>query len=80
MSETTASAAPIQSGVTLQFNGAALTLAAATSLEALLDQHGIVQASVATAVNGAFVPRALRAQHRLQMGDTVLTFQAIVGG
>ena len=80
MSETTASAAPIQSRVALQFNGAALTLAADTSLEALLDQQGVVQAGVATAVNGAFVPRSLRAQHRMQTGDTVLTFQAIVGG
>jgi sulfur carrier protein len=35
---------------------------------------------IATAVNGEFVPRALRAQTWLAAGDTVLTFQAIVGG
>ena len=37
--------------------------------------------TIATAVNGAFVPRAINAPPRvLQPNDTVLTFQAIVGG
>jgi sulfur carrier protein len=35
---------------------------------------------VATAVNGAFVPRDARAQTRLSPGDIVLVFGAIVGG
>ena len=64
----------------LQFNGATVSLAANTTLAALLDQEGIAPASVATAVNGEFVPRPVRAQHRLHNGDAVLTFQAIVGG
>ena len=66
--------------LTLHFNGTSLTVAASTSLAELLGQQNIAPASVATAVNGSFVPRALRAQHRLRSGDTVLTFQAIVGG
>jgi sulfur carrier protein len=35
---------------------------------------------VATALNGTFVPRTARASTVLAPGDTVLTFQAIVGG
>ena len=35
---------------------------------------------IATAVNGACVPRDQRATTVLQPNDTVLTFQAIVGG
>ena len=36
--------------------------------------------SVATAVNGEFVPRAQRAHHPLHDGDTVLCFAPITGG
>ncbi|WP_294635617.1 MoaD/ThiS family protein [uncultured Aquabacterium sp.] len=36
--------------------------------------------SVATAVNGHFVPRHARAGHRLSDGDTVLCFSPITGG
>jgi sulfur carrier protein len=82
MSEITSNPTPTlaRDQMTLHFNGAALTFAADTSLADLLDRYGIAQASAATAVNGAFIPRELRAQHRLQAGDNVLTFQAIVGG
>ena len=52
----------------------------AEELAALLDAQGMDANQMATAVNGEFVARELRAQHRLQAGDTVLTFQAIVGG
>mgnify|MGYP000269906109 CR=1 FL=1 len=36
--------------------------------------------TVATAVNGMFVARERRAQQVLQPGDSVTTFQPIVGG
>ena len=36
--------------------------------------------SVATAVNGEFVPRTQRARHPLHDGDTVLCFSPITGG
>jgi sulfur carrier protein len=64
----------------LRFNDLTLPCAPGLTLAALLDAQGMDAASVATAVNGTFVPRALRAQHALHEGDTVLTFQAIVGG
>jgi thiamine biosynthesis protein ThiS len=35
---------------------------------------------VATAVNGEFIPCTQREATVLKTGDTVLTFQAIVGG
>ena len=35
---------------------------------------------IATAVNGAFVPRPARANHVLSEGDTVLCFAPITGG
>ena len=50
------------------------------TLAALLDAQGVDANQIATAVNGKFVPRALRTQTWLSAGDTVLTFQAIVGG
>lgn len=36
--------------------------------------------SLATAVNGEFVPRDARAELQLQEGDAVFTFQPITGG
>ena len=47
------------------------------SLVARLDKP---PASLATAVNGDFVPRDRREQHRLNDGDVVLTFEPITGG
>jgi sulfur carrier protein len=64
----------------LRFNHLTLPCPEDLTLAALLDRQGVDAASVATAVNGRFVPRALRAATVLQPGDTVLTFQAIVGG
>lgn len=37
-------------------------------------------ASLATVVNGRFVPRTARTECRLVEGDQVLTFRPIVGG
>ncbi|MBT9553145.1 MAG: sulfur carrier protein ThiS [Hydrogenophaga sp.] len=65
---------------TLRFNELTLPCTDGLTLAALLDMQGVDIGKVATAVNGEFVPRALRVQTRLSAGDTVLTFQAIVGG
>ena len=50
------------------------------SLQQLMEELGLQPADAATAVNGRFVPRAARADQRLQPGDSVLLFRAIVGG
>lgn len=64
----------------LRFNEHTLPCPVGLTLSMLLDAQGIDANQIATAVNGRFVARALRQQHTLQDGDTVLTFQAIVGG
>lgn len=71
----TASAAAI--AVTV--NGEDHTTTATTLHDWVLTQ-GVAPEAVATAVNGQFVPRSLRAQQPLAEGDTILTFQPIVGG
>lgn len=60
-------------------NGAPQTTTATTLHDWVLAQ-GVAPQAVATAVNGQFVPRSLRAQQPLAEGDTILTFQPIVGG
>ncbi|MBE0588032.1 MAG: thiamine biosynthesis protein ThiS [Betaproteobacteria bacterium HGW-Betaproteobacteria-9] len=65
---------------TLRFNEHTLPCQDGLTLAALLEAQGVDANQMATAVNGEFVARALREQHPLQPGDTVLTFQAIVGG
>ena len=52
----------------------------ATTLQAWIDACGVAPAALATAVNGNFVARSLRAQQPLTEGDTILTFQPIEGG
>jgi sulfur carrier protein len=52
----------------------------ASTLQAWVDTRGVLPAALATAVNGNFVPRSLRAQQPLAEGDTILTFQPIEGG
>jgi len=64
----------------LRLNDRTVPCPPALTVAALLDAQGIAAESVATAVNGEFVARAQRPQYLLQPGDTVLTFQAIVGG
>ncbi|AKJ29560.1 sulfur carrier protein ThiS [Caldimonas brevitalea] len=61
-------------------NGAAHQVSAGTSLAQLLELLGHAPTSVATAVNGEFVPRAARVACRLQSGDQISCFQPIVGG
>jgi len=64
----------------LTFNDLTLPCADGLTLATLLDNQGLDSAAVATALNGEFVPREQRAATLLRDGDTVLTFQAIVGG
>ena len=52
----------------------------ASNLQAWVEARGMQPAALATAVNGQFVPRSLRAQQLLAEGDTILTFQPIEGG
>lgn len=66
--------------VQLRFNEHTLPCPEGLTLAALLVAQGMDARQVATAVNGAFVPRSQRDQQSLKAGDTVLTFQAIVGG
>ena len=49
-------------------------------LQAWVEARGVQPAALATAVNGQFVPRSLRAHQPLAEGDTILTFQPIAGG
>ncbi len=65
---------------TIVFNGTSMPMPDPPTLCALLDAQGLGAARIATAVNGEFVPRTGRASKRLEDGDKVLTFEAIVGG
>ena len=64
----------------VSLNGETLALPAGSTLDALLQARDLDPMTHATAVNGQFVPRDARAAHALQEGDTVMCFQAIVGG
>ena len=65
---------------TVRLNEQTLPWRNGLTLAALLGDQQVNAEQVATAVNGAFVPRTQRGATVLQPGDTVLTFQAIVGG
>ena len=54
----------------IRVNGAA-TATAATTLAELITELGFAEAEVATAVNGAFVPRSARGRARLLPEDAV---------
>ena len=64
----------------LTFNDLSLPCPEGLTLAALLAAQGVQTTQVATAVNGEFIPRTQREATVLKPGDTVLTFQAIVGG
>jgi len=49
-------------------------------LQDWVDAQSVQPAALATAVNGEFVPRDLRAQRLLCVGDLIVTFQPIQGG
>ena len=65
---------------TVRLNEQTLPWREGLTLAALLGAQQVNAEQVATAVNGAFVPRTQREATVLQPGDTVLTFRAIVGG
>ena len=58
----------------------ARSVAAGSSLADLVADLGHEEKAVSTAVNGQCVARSQRSATPLQEGDTVLIFQAIVGG
>jgi len=60
-------------------NGVAQVTAART-LQDWLDAQTLGGVTVATALNGQFVPRTQRASQALADGDVILTFQPIQGG
>ena len=60
-------------------NGVAQTTTART-LGQWVQEQAQTQGTVATALNGQFVPRALRAEQALAEGDAIVTFQPIEGG
>jgi sulfur carrier protein len=63
----------------LQLNGAPVD-AQVNTLAELLIGEGFGDAKVATAVNGAFVPISLRADHDLNEGDTIEVLAPMQGG
>lgn len=64
----------------LTFNELILPCPDGLTLAALLAAQGVQTTQVATAVNSEFIPRTQLEATVLKPGDTVLTFQAIVGG
>ena len=68
-----------QATITVVVNGSPESTTA-SNLQAWVEARGVLPAALATAVNGQFVPRSLRAQQPLAEGDTILTFQPIEGG
>lgn len=61
-------------------NGEPRTVEEATTLAQLVAALGQQPASLATALNGEFVPRSERDTVTLREGDAVFTFQPITGG
>lgn len=63
----------------VDLNGARIKTAAA-SLAALVEERGFDPASVATALNGDFVPRPMRGQTVLADGDKIEVLSPMQGG
>jgi sulfur carrier protein len=61
-------------------NGEPRAVEATQTLADLVAALGEPPQSLATAVNGEFVPRSARASVQLSDGDAVFTFQPITGG
>ena len=66
--------------VQITLNGEPRALEGAQTLADLVAALGQPPQSLATAVNGEFVPRAAREAVHLREGDAVFTFQPITGG
>lgn len=63
----------------IDLNGERIDTAAAT-LSTLIEERGFDPASVATAVNGDFVPRTLRDRTALSAGDKIEVLSPMQGG
>lgn len=66
--------------VAITFNGVPRCVSTGMTLAALIHRLGRTPASVATSVNGRFVPRGERESVVLQEGDEIACFEPIVGG
>ena len=66
--------------ITVHFDQQTLQVPAGTTLAALLALQQRAPESVATALNGLFVPREARPGTVLGHGDQILLFRPIVGG
>ena len=64
----------------IQLNGEPLSLAEASTVQALLDAQGLAERRVAVEVNGEIVPRSRHAARALQAGDRVEIVHALGGG
>ena len=70
----------MSSSISIRVDGHARVVDAPCTLAALLAELERADDSVATALNGEFVPRHLRAACLLSDGDSVTCIQLIVGG
>ena len=66
--------------IAITVNGQAREVAEGSTLADLVAQLAASPQALATAVNGDFVARDVRAAHLLKPGDQVFTFQPITGG
>jgi sulfur carrier protein len=66
--------------IAVTLNGEPRSVVAGSTLEMLVQQQGLSPQEIATALNGEFVPRALRTTRLLKEGDAVTCFRPIVGG
>ncbi len=64
----------------ISVNGQPREVPAGCTLAVLLQQMSAAPETVATAINGDFVPRSERAARVLCEGDAVMCFQPITGG
>ena len=66
--------------ITILLNGESIKIRKSIKLSELLVNKNIVADQVATSVNNGFIPRSERISCILNDGDSVLCFEAIVGG
>jgi sulfur carrier protein len=72
--------AALRAAIMVRVNGQAQSVSPGTTLAGLLYLLEQEAASVATAVNGEFVPAAQRAARTLADGDRIDCFRQITGG
>ena len=64
----------------ITINDTPVSIAEGTSLADALTSQNIPAAGIATALNGAVVPSALRGETILKDGDSILIIKAFYGG